>query len=460
MQPLVDFADTIRYLERLADRPIVSWKIAGLQRMTALFDALGNPQEHLAAIQVAGTSGKGSTTTMAAAILRAAGYATGAFTSPHLQSYRERIALDGTPVDERTWLAAMREVQPVVERLARNALPGYTLGRPAFLEVLWAMAALIFVERPVQCAVLETGVGGRMDPVTVNAAPVAVITNVSLDHTDRLGSTVDAIAAEKAGLIKTGQIVISAAQGSALAVIRDVCRRRNATLWCVREPDDDVAALEGEHTVLLAPDGTAPHPSLTITTPLGSYRGVHLRLQGRHQWRNAACAVAAVDALAGKKTLAVGSQAIVEGLAAATIPGRMELIEGHPPIVLDGAKGPAAAEALAEALDTLYAGRRVVLLLGMLNHKDIAAMAATLCARATAVVVAEPPWSSHAAPAGAVAEHARRYCSQVEQVPDVPDALRRAQALAAPEDLLVVAGPLILVGAVRDLLVPPATPGR
>lgn len=458
---LPDFAATIAYLEHLAARPILSWKEAGLRRMIALFDALDNPQRRFATIQVAGTTGKGSTTSMAAAILGAAGYRTGAFTSPHLQSYRERIALDGEPVDEASWLRAMRVVHPIAERMARNDLPGYTLGRPAFLEILWAMAALLFVERGVQCAVVETGVGGRVDPTTVNAASVAVITNVSLDHVERLGPTIEAIAAEKAGLIKPGQIVVSAAREGALEVIRATSMERNATLWPVVAAATESHVVDaGEPHVAWWVDGEAPDAPLTIGTPLHTYRHLALRLQGAHQRPNAACAVAAIDAFARREHLVVPEEVVAAGLAGATIHGRMELIAGQPDILLDGAKSPAASAALAEALRTIYAGRRIILVLGMLGHKDLRAMADLLAPLAAAVIVTEPPWERHAALADQVAAYARAHLAQVEQQRSVPDALARARQLAGPEDLIVVAGSLILVGAARDLIYPDAARDR
>lgn len=453
MHALPDYVAAIRYIEDLAARPILPWQEAELRRARVLLAALGDPQRRFATIQVAGTAGKGSTTTMAAAILHGAGYTTGAFTSPHLQSYRERIAVDGLPVDRKTWVEATRRVAPVVERMETNTLlQGYTLGRPAFLEVLWAMAALIFVDSAVRCAVVETGVGGRIDPTTVNAASVAVITNVSLDHMERLGRTVEAIATEKAGLIKPGQIVVSAAEGDALAVIRAVCAERGATLWHARRFGHDETIAQPESTVALI-SGPAPDAPFTISTPLGRYSDLRLRMEGAHQGLNAACAVAVVDALAAQERLHVPAEAVRVGLTAA-IPGRIELIEGSPQILLDGAKGPAAAAALARALDTIYAGRRIVLLLGMLSHKDIPTMVGALAPRAGAVVVTEPPWEARAGVAHAVAAQARARTAAVELIPEVSAAFARARALAGPDDLVVVAGSLILVGAVRELLLP------
>src|ERR1035437_5110202 len=205
--PLASYRAAILYLDQLTARPILAREEAGLRRMETLLEALGHPQRALQAIQVAGTTGKGSTTVMAEAILRQAGLRTGAFTSPHLQSYRERIAVAGMPVAPVQWTKALNRLLPTLDRMADNTLPGYSLGRAAFLEVLWSMACLIFAERGVQVAVIETGLGGRLDPTSANTASVAVITNVSLDHVERLGHTLEAIAAEKSGLIQHGQLV-------------------------------------------------------------------------------------------------------------------------------------------------------------------------------------------------------------------------------------------------------------
>jgi len=468
MREIPDFAASIAFLEDLSTRPVLPWRQVGLGRTMALLAALGDPQRTFATIQVAGTAGKGSTTTMAAAILHEAGYRTGAFTSPHLQSYRERIAINGTPIGEDLWVEALRSLTPLVARMERNDLPGYSFGRPTLFEVTWAMAALVFAAQGVRCAVVEAGVGGRVDPTSVNAASVAVITNVSLDHTERLGPTVTAIATEKAGLIRPGQVVISAAEGEALAIIAATCAERGATLWPVRalSPASDPVGQEAtfedasgtvpRNEVLVTPDTDAADTALTIRTPLRAYDGLRPSLLGAHQYRNAACAVAAIDALAKAESLDVPPGAIAGGLAKARIPGRMELFPGRPEILLDGAKSQAGAEALAYALRSVHAGRRIVLVLGMLGDKDVEAIAAALSPLAAAVVVTEPPWEKRAGAAARVVEAARTHAAHVELEPVVEDALARARALAGPDDLIVVAGSLYLVGAVRDLLCPQA----
>jgi dihydrofolate synthase/folylpolyglutamate synthase len=444
MQQLVDYAASIAYLEDLITHPILSRDQVGLARMRVLLQAMGNPQYDLAGIQIAGTNGKGSTTTMLAAIVHAAGYRTGAFTSPHMQSYRERIAIDGLPADEASWVAALNRLLPVLARMEANDLPGYSFGRAAFLEVLWAMACLIYAEQRVRFVAIETGLGGRLDPTSVNEAAVATITNVSLDHTERLGSTVEAIAAEKAGLIRPGQIVVSAADPAPLAVIAATCAAGGATLW--RAGPDGEVQVRAESPSLDAP--------LTISTPLRRHTGLRLGLRGLHQRLNAACAVGAIDAFVRQTGMAIPPEAVAHGLNMARIPGRLELIEGSPDVLLDGAHNVAGAESLVAALQGLFADRRLVLLLGILGDKDVLRITDLLTPLAAAVVVAEPPWKSRAGSSRLVASRARLHVAQVEEITEPAVALARARGLAGPGDLIVVAGSLYLVSAIREILVP------
>ena len=445
--PLSDFHATIRYLEELITRPILPREQVGLVRIQTLLAAIDHPERRFAAVQVAGTTGKGSTTTMTATILREAGYRTGAFVSPHLQSYRERIAVDGVPIDEASWVRLLNVLLPILDRMEGNDLPGYRGGRAAFLDVLWAMACLAFVERGVQYAVIETGLGGRLDPTTANEAGVAVITNVSLDHVERLGNTVEQIATEKSGLIKHGQRVVSAAVEPALGVVREACVRQDAELWSVGERD----------AIQVIPNGPQPDAPFAVLTPVRRHAGLRSGLLGVHQRANAACAVGAIDALVAKMGATIPPEVVSSGLARARMPGRLELLAGRPQVLLDGAHNVAGAQALADALRGLFGGRRIILLLGILGDKDYSAIAALLSPLAAAVMVSEPPWKSRAGFAGAVTNEARRYCAHVEEHDNPADALERAQALAGPDDLVVVAGSLYLVGAVRDLLCPEAS---
>ena len=445
---LYTYDDAISYLERLVASPVQAAFEAGPARARLLLAHVGAPQERFATLHVTGSAGKGSTATLAATILRAAGYRTGLFTSPHLRDYTERIRVDGAPIARADWTRLLERLRPSIEEMSGDTMPGYALGRPAFMEVLWTLAALYFAERAVDIAVVEVGVGGRYDPTVVNSARVGVITNVSLEHTRRLGPTVAAIAAHKAGIVKPHSILVTAAADPvALQVIADECARQHATLW-------RVTPAEGDGDVRYA----ATDAGLRVVTPAHTYEDLHLGLLGRHQWANAACAVGAVDALGVRAVARVGEDAVRRGLAETRMPGRLEWIGGDPPALLDGAHTPDAARALAAALREILPQNpetRPVLLLGILGDKDIPAMVGALAPLAGAVVVTEPPWERRAGAAVRVAAEVRRYlpAPDVTLVPDPATALAQAQEVARSRGVpLVVTGSLILVGAARSLL--------
>ena len=291
---------------------------------------------------------------------------------------------------------------------------------------------------------IETGLGGRLDPTTVNNAAVATITNVSLDHMERLGNTVEAIATEKAGLIKSGQVIVSAADPSPLAVIAATCAARGATLW--RVGVDGEVQIQANAPLLDAP--------LTIRTPLRTHADLRPGLRGLHQHLNAACAVGAIDAFVQQTGVTIPPEAVAHGLATARIPGRLELIEGEPDVLLDGAHNVAGAASLAAALRELFAGRRLILVLGILGDKDVLGITDLLAPLAAVVIVAEPPWKSRAGSSSLLAARARLHVPQVEEIADPATALARARDLARPGDLVVVAGSLYLVSAIREILLP------
>jgi len=442
------YDDAIAYLERLVASPVQAAFEAGPARARLLLARAGAPQERFATLHVTGSAGKGSTATLAATILRAAGYRTGLFTSPHLRDYTERIQVDGAPIAGADWTRLLERLRPFIEEMSGDAIPGYALGRPALTEMLWTLAALYFAERAVDIAVVEVGVGGRYDPTVVNSARVGVITNVSLEHTRRLGPTVAAIAAHKAGIVKPHGILVTAvADPAALDVIVDECARQHATLWRVT-PD------EGGGDVRYA----ATDAGLRVATPAHIYKDLRLGLLGRHQRANAACAAGAVDALGVLGVARADEDAVRLGLAETRMPGRLEWIAGDPPALLDGAHTPDAARALAVALREILPQApeaRPVLLLGILGDKDIPAMVGALAPLAAAVVVTEPPWERRAGTAAIVAAEIRRYlpAPAVTLVPDSATALAQAQELARSRGVpLVVTGSLILVGAARSLL--------
>ncbi|MGZ8501370.1 MAG: bifunctional folylpolyglutamate synthase/dihydrofolate synthase [Candidatus Limnocylindrales bacterium] len=422
----------------------------GLGRTRALLRELGDPHLEFRGALVAGTNGKGSVLALAGSALRAAGLRIAETPKPHLVSYRERLQVDGRLVDPATFARLVGEVLEAADRVSRRSL-----GQPTEFELLTTVAFRWFAEMRVDLALVEVGLGGRLDATHAWDGGVAAITNVDLDHTDRLGSTISAIAREKAAIIERGDLAVTGTTGDALQVVRRRAHRLGVPLTEV-EP---------------APLTAWDRDGITVVLPrLGETR---IGLRGRHQAANAAVADAVLDALTVAGIATVPDDARRRGYAEARWPGRLELIEttagtggsGSRQVLLDGAHNPAGAAVLARALDdlrpTLQGGDEpdpppVTLLLATMADKDVAgvlaALAASPTARAARVVCTELdlPRSLSAA------DLARGWAalapgSQPEVVRPVAAALERA--LSAARGPVVVAGSLYLVGAVRAILV-------
>lgn len=429
----------------------------GLGRTRAMLRALGDPQESLRGVLVGGTNGKGSVVALAGAALAAAGHRVGRTPKPHLVSYRERLAIGDRLIDPAAFAALVAEVLLVAERVARR------LGDPTEFEVLTAVAFLWFARERVDLALVEVGLGGRLDATNVWDGGVAAITNVDWDHRDHLGDTLEAIAHEKAAIIKGSDLAITAASGPGLAVIRRRARRVGAELDEVVVPAVVAAGVNG---LLLAADGLPPASGRRVA----SRAPLRVALRGRHQAANAAVALGVLRALARSGIAEVGEAAIRDGFAAATWPGRLERLDGAGvgmpgrEIWLDGAHNAAGAAALAAALDELrpsMAPGRLVLILGMMGDKDVDAVLAPLAASPAtrgAHIITTRVEATRALPADRLAERWRAIALRVGRagaavtVSPTPDAALGA-ALAHAQGPIVVAGSLYLVGAVRARLV-------
>jgi dihydrofolate synthase/folylpolyglutamate synthase len=394
-----------------------------LDAIGALLHELGAPHRAFASVHVAGTNGKGSVAALVESAARAAGWRTGLFTSPHLQRLSERIRIAGRELEPAPMAAASERVRAVAERLlAQGRLPH----PPAFFEAVTAVGFAAFAAAGVELAVVEVGMGGRLDATNVLAPRLAVITPIGLDHEAFLGSTLAAIAGEKAGIIKPGQrAVVSSPQA---AEARAVLRAR--------------AAGAGVDFLEIAPADAASAPA----TPL----------RGRHQRENAAVA-ARVCALLGECGFPVPPEAVARGFAAVDWPGRLETLCADPEILLDGAHNPLAARALAAFLDERRAERPApVLIYGSMRDKAVAEICDLLLPRAAAVVFTAPRQPRALAP-----EALARVCAGFDRpreiAPDYPAALAAARRLArAASAPILVAGSLYLVGEARDCGCPPA----
>ena len=426
----MDYAAALSYLH---GRLRLGMKL-GNERFLALLERLGHPQERLRVIHVAGTKGKGSTTAMTAAILQAAGYRAGQYLSPFVYDVRERIQINGQMIPQEDFARLVTNIEPHVRALEQT-----DLGPTTEFELKTAIGLCWFAEQAVDYAVLEVGLGGRLDATNVISRPlVTVITNIGLDHTELLGDTHALIAREKAGIVKPGvPCVTGVPQGSeAWDVIAEVCRTQGAPLTAVTPEDFSVT---GER--------------LTVRTSRRTLADVSLRLRGAFQHINAAVAVAALDVISPAALPPLPDAAMRRGLEEAYVPGRLEKIADRPTVLVDVGHNALAAEALAAALrDDFGPGRRLILIVGLSRQHQPDPFLEPLAALHPRVLIATQP-SFRPLDAAEVAVSARR-CDipKVEAVPEVREAVRRALALAGPDDLICLTGSFYTVGDVPPAL--------
>ncbi len=412
-----------------------------LDGIRALADALARPQDSFASVQVTGTNGKTSVTRLTEAILRAEGFLAGAYTSPHLVSYTERIEVGGGPVSEVEFARAVFAATDAAERLG---------GEYTEFELLTAAALWLFRERKVDFAVLEVGMGGRWDATSVVSPAVAVITGVGLDHTDRLGDTVEEIAADKAHIIKPASAPVLGPGTAAVASI--LLDPRRVALDSPAFRRRGVAA----HARTRRPHGAVPRhaagrprqaPRLTLEV-----RGIHATYPGlslvapAYQAPNVAVAIAAAEAAVGR---ALDLEALRAALSAVTFPGRFEVVRREPPLVLDGAHNPQAAAVLASALADAFGDDPPIAVLGVLADKDAAGMVAALAPHVSRFVCTRPD-SPRALPARELAALVERSTgAPCESHETVAAAL---EAVLAAGEAAVVTGSLYTAGEARALL--------
>lgn len=433
----------------------------GLQRMHELLQRLGNPHHRLPVIHVAGTKGKGSTASMIASILNEAGYRVGLYTSPHLERLEERFVLNGQICGAAELVELVSEVRPAVEAMDAAAMSGKLhRGRPTFFEITTAMAMSFFARQAVDLAVLEVGMGGRLDSTNVCHPIVCVITSISLDHTRQLGDTEPKIAGEKAGIIKPGVPVVSGAtQPDVRDVIRTVAERNAAPLW------------EREHDFFVEPSSEPDPNSPTRRMTAGRYFELsgagdrspaipfQLRLLGRHQLANAAVAIAAVKQV-DRKGWPIAQEALQAGLAKAFCPARIELVRDQPQVIVDTAHNVASIQALIEVLhESLVADQRI-LIFAATREKDSVGMLRCLLPHFDHVILTRyvnnprgvPPEELGAIVKQLQAENAAWSDADrpVSIEHDPNSAWLAARALAQPNDLICITGSLFLAGELRS----------
>lgn len=399
----------------------------GLERISALLDALGGPQKAFRAVHVAGTNGKGSVSAMTASILTSAGYRTGLYTSPHLSKFNERITISGRKITDGELNRAAMEVRRAQRRAG---IEGVT-----FFEFTTAMAFLHFRDKLVDLAVVETGMGGRLDATNLVVPLVSVITNIGLDHTDWLGSTIKAVATEKAGIIKPGvPVVTGETKRQALSVIRAAARDATSMLY-----------ISGRD---FHAEGTSD--SFGYSGLSGGLYKLKTRLFGAHQVQNAACALAAIECLRSNG-LHITQAAVRKGLMETTWPARFEVLSRRPLVILDGAHNPAGAKALKEAL-TSVKKRRLILVVGIMSDKEIGGILKELVLIADEVIVTRPR-GERSASLAELEKAAGAFNRPVIGIETVKGACKKALEKASQKDAVCVTGSLFTVAEAREYLI-------
>jgi len=413
----------IESLEKFGSKP-------GLERIRVLTERLGNPQEHLKFIHVAGTNGKGSTSAFLTSILSCAGYRTGLYISPHLDRYNERISINGEEITNEELSVYTERIKNAIDEMVRE---GYD--HPTVFEAITAMAFLYFYEKKCDVVVLEVGMGGRLDATNViSGSLVSVITKISLDHTQILGSTLAEIAGEKAGIIKQNGIVVTYPQEeSALRVIESVCREKNATLR--------YATPEVFENVDLSPG--------LLCLEHRRYGAIKTPITGVHQVYNAAVALETAEVLRSSG-LNIKDSDIIEGFRAASWPGRFELLSRNPDFYIDGGHNPDGILAFVETFKKIYPGRKAIIIFGVMKDKDYDTMLRELSGIAKRFIAVTPPgYYSRALDTESLVKIMSKYCKNVELSDTIEEATEKALSFADSEDVIAALGSLSYIGRIR-----------
>lgn len=432
-----------------------------LGHMRVLLRALEHPELGFPSVLIAGTNGKGSTAATLASILRASGLKSGLYTSPHLLRLNERIRVNGVEIGDNHFAALHGEVDSVAERLVeKQALPWH----PSFFEMMTAIAFVHFARERVEIAVLEVGMGGRLDATNVVEPLVSVITDISLDHQKFLGTTVREIAREKAGIIRSGGVVVTLPQQpEANDVIGNTILEQNAVGVSAVPYVPPVSPGSTQYSAIGTQERLARTEHRTNTNSVWSHYPLEVMgrqilvespLVGRHQLRNVALAIAAAGELCKKGLRGISAESIERGIRDTRWPGRFQVVpakDGWPEMVLDVAHNPAGAWALRSALSERFEERPLIFVFGAMRDKAISEMTEILFPIAARVIATHPENPRAAAPEE-IRQAASRTGAEIELVPEPGEALKRARALATPGAVIVVTGSIYLVGEAMRVL--------
>ena len=405
----------------------------GLGHVEELLSRMADPQLAARTIHVAGTKGKGSVSIMIAQVLSASRYRTGLYISPHLHTLRERIRVDGTLISEAEFAAAMAEIKPFIEVMRQDT----TFRQPTYFEVLTVLAFAYFKKKGVDFQVLEVGLGGRLDATNVTRPVVCIITPVSLDHTQILGNSLGEIAREKAGIIKPGcWVVISPQPEEAASVIGEICQEKGAKVVQV-----------GRDVTCRKTGGDLYHQSLVVEGRTNKYH-VSIPLLGDFQLENAAAALAALEILASAG-FAISAADIAQGLDQVKWPGRFQILQQNPMVLVDGAHNVASIKRLVGNIKAYFGRKRIFLVFGTSSDKDIPGIINELIPLSPQVIVTRTA-HSRAAPLATLAAEFTKQGIDPESRETVAEAISRALSLADKTDLVCVTGSLFVVAEALD----------
>lgn len=406
-----------------------------LSRMKQLLKLLGNPHEELKCVQVAGTKGKGSTCAMIASMLQGCGYTVGSFSSPHLIDLRERIVINGSMIPYNECADIFREIAKVETKL--------TEGPPTFFEIMTAAALKYFADQAVDIAVLETGLGGRLDCTTVVDPLVTAITGISLDHTHLLGDTLDAIAREKAGIFKPEVPALTIVQDEEVQnALTEVATKVGTILETTGKEIDFSYRFESNKEL-------GPHCRVCVNTETSKFEHLAVPLKGEHQAHNCALALAVLDKLKAHG-FNFEEQKLIQGLADTDLPGRMEFVHEKPRVLIDGAHNAASITALIKSLGAHVSYDSLVMVFGCGQDKDIEAMLEQVALGADKIIFTKAKNNPRAVEETELNSKFSQVSGKMAQVADnLPDALKLAARAVSREDLIVVTGSFYLAGEAR-----------
>lgn len=431
IRPDLDYREALAFLDRHINLEARAGRIEGLSldAMQRLLDVLGNPERAFKSIHITGTNGKGSVARLSSALLIETGLTVGTYTSPHLERINERLMWNLEPISDEAFAQVISEIAELAP------LAGI---EPSYFELVTAAALSWFAEVAVDAAVVEVGLLGRFDATNVIDSDVAVITNVGQDHTDLQGDWRQAIAREKAGIIKPSSYVVL---GETDPDLREIFASEPSLGMSVLGEDFDVTDARG------AVGGQV----IEVNTPASAYEELFIPLYGRHQVDNALVALVAAEAFFGR---AIEADIVEAAFGSVLMPGRFEVVHREPLVIIDGAHNPPGAASAAATLDEQFdVGGRRILVVGLLADRDPTQMLEAFNAAAAELVIATTAPSPRAIPAVEIAAAARTLGVEVETVPGIGDALDRALTVAGEDDLVLIAGSLYLAGAARSILV-------